>query len=213
MKRAPRASTSLAERGATTTIPKTPGRIAAPASRVEYPSTFWTNCWPMNIAPISEPKTMIPASAATQKVGRDATARSYSGLAARRWRSRKAPIIAAARIPSTTAVVPLPGSGARLIARISVPTIPIEMIPPRWSTGSVVSLTCAGTIFHAASRAIAASGAVTMNTEPHANPSSRAPESSGPSADMPPPSADQSAIDLVRCGPDQSAVISARVVG
>ena len=30
---------------------------------------------------------------------------------------------------------------------------------------------------------------------------------------MPPPSADQSAIDLVRSCPDQSAVISASVVG
>ena len=30
----------------------------------------------MNIAPISEPKTMIPAQAATQNVGRAATSRS-----------------------------------------------------------------------------------------------------------------------------------------
>jgi hypothetical protein len=30
----------------------------------------------MNIAPISDPKTMIPAQAATQKGGRAATARS-----------------------------------------------------------------------------------------------------------------------------------------
>ena len=30
----------------------------------------------MNIAPMSEPKTMIPAQAATQNVGRAATARS-----------------------------------------------------------------------------------------------------------------------------------------
>ena len=36
---------------------------------------------------------------------------------------------------------------------------------------------------------------------------------SGPSAAMAPPSADQSAIDLVLAGPAQSAVISARVVG
>ena len=36
---------------------------------------------------------------------------------------------------------------------------------------------------------------------------------SGPSAAMPPPIADQSAIDRVRPGPAQSAVISARVVG
>ena len=30
----------------------------------------------MNMAPISEPNTMMPAQAATQKVGRAATARS-----------------------------------------------------------------------------------------------------------------------------------------
>ena len=37
------------------------GKIAAPASTVEYSSTFCTNCWPMYIAPMSEPKTMMPA--------------------------------------------------------------------------------------------------------------------------------------------------------
>ena len=40
----------------------------------------------MNMAPISEPNTMIPAHAATQKIRRAATCRSYSGLRARRWR-------------------------------------------------------------------------------------------------------------------------------
>ena len=51
------------------------------------------------------------------------------------------------------------------------------------------------------------------NTEPQSNSSSSAPESSGPSAEIAPPSPDQSAIDFVRAGPDQSAVISASVVG
>ena len=37
----------------------------------------------MNIAPISEPKTMIPAQAATQNGGRAAISRSYSGFFAR----------------------------------------------------------------------------------------------------------------------------------
>jgi len=60
------------------------GRKAAPAWSVEYPSTFWRNCWLMNIEPISEPNTMIPAHAATQKILRDAIPRSYSGLGARR---------------------------------------------------------------------------------------------------------------------------------
>ena len=58
-----------------------------------------------------------------------------------------------------------------------------------------------------------ASGSVTMKTDPQSNCSSSAPESSGPSAAIAPPIPDQSAIDLVRSGPDQSAVISARVVG
>ena len=95
----------------------------------------------MNIAPISEPKTMIPASAATQKVGRDATRRSYKGLRTRRCRRTNAPAAATATMPTIAAAVPLPGSGARLIARTSAATSAIESRPPRWSTGSVVSLT------------------------------------------------------------------------
>ena len=120
---------------------------------------------------------------------------------------------ATATMPRITAVVPLPGSGARLIASTRVPTRAIERMPPRWSTGSVVSFTWAGTKRQAQKRAIAASGAVTMKTDHQANPSKSAPASSGPSADMPPPSALHSAIDFVRSGPDQSAVISASVVG
>ena len=42
---------------------------------------------------------------------------------------------------------------------------------------------------------------MTKKTEPQSNCSSSAPETSGPSAEIPPPSADQSAIDLVRSGP------------
>ena len=70
VKRAPRASMSLAERGATITIkpPRAgwPRRLRA----VTYPSTFCRYCWPMNIAPISEPNTMMPATAATQNIRR-----------------------------------------------------------------------------------------------------------------------------------------------
>ena len=76
VKRAPRLSTSFAERGAASTMQKAAGRIASPASTVEYSSTFCRNCWPMYIAPISEPNTMIPAIAATQNVGRAAASRS-----------------------------------------------------------------------------------------------------------------------------------------
>ena len=50
-------------------------------------------------------------------------------------------------------------------------------------------------------------------TEPHQKCSSSAPAVSGPSEEIAPPRADQSAIDFVRAGPDQRAVISASVVG
>jgi hypothetical protein len=115
--------------------------------------------------------------------------------------------------PSKIAVVPLPGSGARLIASTSAATSAIERMPLKWSTGSVVSLTWDGIRRQTATSAIAASGALTRKTEPQSKPSSRAPATSGPSAEAPPPSADQSAIALVRSLPDQSAVISASVVG
>ena len=54
---------------------------------------------------------------------------------------------------------------------------------------------------------------MTRKTEPQSKCSSRAPESSGPSAAIAPPIADQSAIERVRASPAQSAVISASVVG
>ena len=54
---------------------------------------------------------------------------------------------------------------------------------------------------------------MSRNTDPHQKCSSRIPEQSGPSAEIAPPIAAHSAIDFVRAGPDQSAVISASVVG
>jgi hypothetical protein len=76
MVRDPCEPTSLAERGATRTMNTTAGRIDAPDASVEYPSTFWTYCWLTYTTPIRVPKTMIPAKAATQNVGRAATRRS-----------------------------------------------------------------------------------------------------------------------------------------
>ena len=105
------------------------------------------------------------------------------------------------------------GTAAKLIPRINAPTRAIESTPPRWSTGSIVSLTWLGTSTSAITRAIPASGSVSRKTDPHQKCSSRIPEQSGPSAESAPPIAAQSAIDLVRAGPDQSAVISASVVG
>ncbi len=61
--------------------------------------------------------------------------------------------------------------------------------------------------------ATTASGSVIRKTDPHSNSVSSAPATSGPSAAIAPPSADHSAIDFVRAGPDHSAVISASVVG
>ena len=51
------------------------------------------------------------------------------------------------------------------------------------------------------------------NTDSQSNSVNSAPESSGPRAAIAPPSPDQSAIEWVRAGPDQSAVINASVVG
>ena len=81
------------------------------------------------------------------------------------------------------------------------------------STGSDVSLTWLGTNRKAITSATTASGSVTRKTDPHQNSSRSAPETSGPSAAIAPPSADQSAIDFVLAGPAQSAVIRASVVG
>ena len=61
--------------------------------------------------------------------------------------------------------------------------------------------------------ATTASGSVMRKTDPHSNSVSSAPATSGPSAAIAPPSADHSAMDFVRAGPDHSAVISASVVG
>ena len=105
------------------------------------------------------------------------------------------------------------GTAAKLIATISDPTAIADRMPPRLSTGSVVSFTCAGTSLSASTNAMAASGSVTMNTEPHQKLSSSAPDTSGPSAEIAPPIADHRAIERVRAGPDHRAVMSASVVG
>ena len=59
------------------------------------------------------------------------------------------------------------GTAAKLIPRIRAPTSAIESTPPRWSTGSVLSLTCAGTSQTAIASAITASGSVRRKTDPH----------------------------------------------
>ena len=88
-----------------------------------------------------------------------------------------------------------------------------DSTPPRLSTGSVSSFTCAGTSTTAMNSARAASGSVTRNTEPHQKCSSSAPAINGPSDAIAPPVADHNTIARVRGWPDHSAVISASVVG
>ena len=77
----------------------------------------------------------------------------------------KPPAVASAITPSPIASAPLPGTAAKLIPRTSVPIITTERIPPRLSTGSVVSFTCAGTKRIAITSAISASGRVITNTD------------------------------------------------
>ena len=99
------------------------------------------------------------------------------------------------------------------MARISDPTSTSERIPPRLSTDSFDSLTCAGTNFSAMKKATTATGITTKKMEFQAKRVSSSPESSGPQALMAPPTAAHSAIDLVLAGPVHRAAISARQVG
>ena len=109
--------------------------------------------------------------------------------------------------------MPAFGTAAKLMARTSAETITTERMPPRLSTGSVVSLTWEGTNAIAMTKATTANGRVMRKTDPHQKCSSNAPEASGPRALIAPPIADHKAIDLVRAGPDHRAVIRASVVG
>ena len=167
----------------------------------------------MNATPISDPNTMMPATAATQNVLRQAIFRSYSGFAARFWRmtNRTTPIAAIASKPMANAW--RLGTVMKLRPTIRAPIMTADRTPPRLSTRSVDSFTCAGTCFWPMYRARTAKGRVTRNTDPHAKYSSSNPETSGPSIATPPPSADHIAMERVRAGPDQSAVMSASVVG
>jgi hypothetical protein len=99
----------------------------------------------MNMAPMSDPKMMIPAVAATQKMRLPATARSYRGDLARRCRMKNTIVAATASARRPAAAADAAGTGAKLMLRTSAATITTERIPPRLSTGAVVSFTCPGT--------------------------------------------------------------------
>jgi hypothetical protein len=113
--------------------------------------------------------------------------------------------------PSTK--VPMPGTGAKLIARMSEPTSTSDKMPPMLSTGSVDSFTCAGMNFNAMTSATSATGITTRKTAFHGKRVKIRPEITGPQALIAPPVAAQSAIELVRAGPDHNAAINARQVG
>ena len=141
---------------------------------------------------------MIPASAATQKMRRAATCRSYSGNLARSLAQIEGDRAPRARcLPSPSASVPLSGTGAKLIASTSAATSTIDRMPPRLSTGSVVSLTWLGT-----SRIASTSGdrRERQRDQEHRAPGvvleQRARRAAGPSAEIAPPMPDHSAIDL-----------------
>jgi hypothetical protein len=85
------------------------------------------------MAPINDPNTMIPASAATQKIRRPATVRSYSGAFACRWRITNATPAATATITVASTIVPSLGTGAKLIASTNPAIASTERMPPRLS--------------------------------------------------------------------------------
>src|SRR5271169_6136971 len=118
-----------------------------------------------------------------------------------------------AMVANPSAKSPALGAGAKLIASTSAATDRTDRTPPRLSTGSVVSFTWLGTKASTIARATAARGNVIRKTEPHQKCNKSQPEISGPSEEMAPPMPDHNAIDFVRAGPDQSAVMNARVVG
>src|SRR5271166_680976 len=162
---------------------------------------------------MSVPKTIIPAQAATHRMRRPATWRSYRGNFASRCRIKKAVPAATAMAASPSASSLASGAGAKLIASTIAATNTTDKTPPSLSTGSVVSLTWLGTKASTIARATAARGNVIKKTEPHQKCNKSQPEIIGPSEEMAPPVPDHSAIDFVRAGPDHSAVMNARVVG
>src|SRR5215217_161583 len=88
-----------------------------------------------------------------------------------------------------------------------------DRVPPRWSTGSVVSPAWRGTHRAASTTTSAAIGTLGRNTDPHQKRPSSSPPIRGPSAEQPPPIPDHNAIARMRAPPRNSPVISDRVIG
>ena len=85
------------------------------------------------------------------------------------------------------------GTAAKLMPRMKVPTSTIDRMPPRLSTGSVDSWTCAGMFFRTRKRATSATGMTTRKTALQGRNNNRVPEIRGPNALMAPPVAAHSA--------------------
>ena len=167
----------------------------------------------MNIAPISEPKTMIPATAATQKTRREAMSRSYSGFATRRWRITNATPATIAMANRTSARRPSFGTGAKLMPRIDRPDEHRRQDPAQVVDllGRLVDVRR-----HEADGHDQRDDGEWEGDEEDGAPlecSRRNPDTSGPNDAIAPPSADHRAIDRVRPGPDHSAAMRASVVG
>ena len=116
-------------------------------------------------------------------------------------------------ITRPTTRVPLSGTTAKLMARMTAPTSTAERIPPRLSTASSVSLTWLGMNLKASGKATTINGMEMRKTEPHQNFERSRPATRGPRAAMAPPVADHRAMHRVRPGPLHSAVMSDSVVG
>ena len=115
---------------------------------------------------------------------------------------------------SARACPSIPGADTVLMPMTKVPIMTTESTPPRLSTLSVDSLTCAGTLKKTRTKASTAGGTAMRKTEPHQNDSRRAPAITGPMIAPPPLRPDHRAMARTRALPGpHSAVMSASVVG
>ncbi len=170
------------------------------------------NCWPTNIAPMSEPKVMPPAAKATQNVRALARGNDTSGRRARVCRQKNTASRTATRARVIHRVRVQPSSRCS-IHSTRPPTPRTERMPPRWSTGKRSSWECQGSTTRPMPRATTTSGRLMRNTDPHQKYSSSQPPMTGPTAAKPVPRPDHSAMAVMRGRPRYSAPMMDNVVG
>ena len=121
----------------------------------------------MNIEPTSVPNTIRPVRAATQKIRRDAMARSKSGFGARFCRQKKR--MNATTLTTSTMIPKRRFAGTDTKCRPSVrsPIAMTDSTPPRWSTGFCTSPSLRGIKNTASTSATTAIGTVSENADPH----------------------------------------------